>query len=72
VAHFIGRRPVGSRVSLLLRLSVSGHHLRASDQDARVDAQGPGEQAEYHDCADPEAGPATRKAATIFYPIARG
>ena len=71
MAHLIRRRASRSSVSLLLRLSVSGHRFRATDQDAGVNAQRPGQQAEYHHRANPEAGTATGQAATIFYPIAR-
>ena len=44
--------------------------IRATDEDARVNTQRPADEAEYHDCADPDAGPPPRDAATIFYSIA--
>jgi hypothetical protein len=59
---------------LLLRLAVSRHHLRATDEDARIDAQSPANETEHHDSADPNAAAATRKpiqpAAPVFNSVA--
>jgi hypothetical protein len=73
MAHFVRRRsgsPTSASISLLLCLSVLGHPFRVADEDARINAQRPADQAKYHDCANAEAGTAPREAATIFYSIA--
>jgi hypothetical protein len=50
----------------LLRLAASGHHLGAPDEEARIDAQGPADQTEHHDCANPNAAAGYSDAASIF------
>jgi hypothetical protein len=54
---------------LLLRPPASRQHLGASNQEARIDACGPPDQAEYHDGADPNAAAAARDAARPTAPI---
>ena len=60
-AHLVLRCALAA---LLLRLLIAGaaagHHLGAADQDARIDAEGPADQAEDHDGADAETAGAAR------------
>jgi hypothetical protein len=53
-----------------LLLPASGQDFRATDEGTRINAQRPADEAEYQDCADPEAGAAGRETTTILYPIA--
>jgi hypothetical protein len=50
--------------------AASGHHLGAPDQEARIDTQGPANQAEHHDCANPNAAAGYGAAASILNPRA--
>ena len=50
--------------------AASGHHLGAPDQEARIDTQGPANQAEHHDCANPNAAAGYGDAASILNPRA--
>jgi hypothetical protein len=72
LAHFIARSSDTSTWAsiglLLLRLAASRQLLRAANEDARINAQGPA----YHDCADADAGVTRSKASTIFNAIASG
>jgi hypothetical protein len=53
-------------VRLLLWCAASGHHLGAPDEEARINAQGPTNQAEHHDCANPNAAAGYSDAASIL------
>jgi hypothetical protein len=53
-----------------LLLPASGQDFRATNEDAWINTQSPADEAEYHDCTDPEAGAAGRQPTTILYPIA--
>ena len=50
--------------------AASGHHLGAPDEEARIDTQGPANQAEHHDCANPNAAAGYGDAASILNPRA--
>ena len=58
VSRFVRGR--SGRNLLLLRLAASGYHLRAANEDAGIDAHGPADQAEYHNCADADSASTTR------------
>jgi hypothetical protein len=50
--------------------ATSGHHLSAPDEQAWIDTQGPANQAEHHDCANPNAAAGYSDAASILNPRA--
>jgi hypothetical protein len=54
---------------LLLRVAASGHHFGAPNEEAWIYAEGPTDQAEHDDCADPNAAAASGKAARSAAPI---
>jgi hypothetical protein len=66
-AHVVLRRagaPRGRRRLLHLWLALAVQHLRAADQQARIDAERPADQAEDHDGTDAQAAATDRKAET--------
>jgi hypothetical protein len=69
-AHFVRRRP-RSGFTLLLRLTVPGHHLGAPDENTRINAQCPTDQTKYDNRAYSDTGVGGRDAASILYLIAR-
>src|SRR6516165_12206404 len=55
---------------MLLWPAASGHHLGAANEEARINAQGPANQAEHHDCANTNAAAGYTDAASILNPRA--
>src|SRR5262245_30963749 len=66
LAHLVAGRagvPLAvARGAFVLRLAPAAHHLGAADQEARIDAERPADEAEHHDGADPQAAGAARHA----------